>query len=505
MKVTADMVYAMSSYLSDTFDDLAPIPNLHKEMWEYCCSDHPTIALAAPRGHAKSSAITFVYLLCTLVFRERTFAVILAETEGKATEFVTTIYDQILKNDRLRKDFGIKGFAKETLGDIVVEFNDGKAFRVMSCGSYGGKVRGAKWVNCRPDIIVGDDLEGDEQVLNQDRREKFSQWFYKAVLPSLARTGVIRVVGTILHLDSLLESFMPERQLKRGMAFRDYIVEEPLSVKSTYKKAVWKGARYRAHDSTYDNLLWPEMFSKERLVEIRGRYVHKGMPEGYSQEYLNYPIDESTAYFKKQDLRAIPDTEYDTQLIYYIGTDFAITEKAKRDFTVFVIIGVTPTSKIQVREVIRERMDGPAIINTMFELQKRYSPEFFTVEKGTLWNALKAYIDKEMIDTGVYLTIMEMAATGEKVARAQAIKTRMRVGMVEFDKEAYWYPALESEFLRFPKDAHDDMVDSLSWLGLALKNLSDAPSQEDIEEEEWEQDWLQSGNMFGGKSMVTGY
>ena len=75
------------------------------------------------------------------------------------------------------------------------------------------KLRGLRWNNKRPNLVVVDDLENDEAVVNRDRREKLKRWFNGALLPCLSDTGIVRVVGTILHLDSLLESLMPENQL----------------------------------------------------------------------------------------------------------------------------------------------------------------------------------------------------------------------------------------------------------------------------------------------------
>ena len=65
----------------------------------------------------------------------------------------------------------------------------------------------------RPGLIVGDDMENDEIVMNKDRRLKFKRWFYGALLPCLSDRGKIRIVGTILHLDSLLENLMPSSLL----------------------------------------------------------------------------------------------------------------------------------------------------------------------------------------------------------------------------------------------------------------------------------------------------
>ncbi len=37
-------------FLKRNFDNPAEIPNFHREMWSFCCSDYKFVAIAAPRG-----------------------------------------------------------------------------------------------------------------------------------------------------------------------------------------------------------------------------------------------------------------------------------------------------------------------------------------------------------------------------------------------------------------------------------------------------------------------
>ena len=46
------------SHLAAKYDQPKPIPKFHLEMWDLSCSDEPKVAIAAPRKHAKSTAIT---------------------------------------------------------------------------------------------------------------------------------------------------------------------------------------------------------------------------------------------------------------------------------------------------------------------------------------------------------------------------------------------------------------------------------------------------------------
>ena len=288
--------------LSKRYDGATPTPECHKQWWELCCSSAQQVAIAAPRRHGKSTAVTHAYVLAAVLFRTRKFVVIVSDTETQAALFLNDIKEELSNNDDLIELFGIKKLKKDTETDVIVEFNDGYTARILVRGAE-QRVRGLKWpqasVTLRPDLIVCDDLEGDEQVLNKDRREKFRKWFFGALLPCLSKTGICRVVGTVLHLDSLLNRLLPEDSAKTS-------VVEPLRTYTINPRATWKAVRYRAHDEDFTNVLWPSMWTKEALQDVRQGFVDQGIPEVYSQEYLNYPIDEATSYLKRDDFNEIP-------------------------------------------------------------------------------------------------------------------------------------------------------------------------------------------------------
>ena len=72
--LTKDLIKGLvGSCLVKGFDGSKAIPDFHEEMWELCCSDARYVAIAAPRGHAKSTSITLSYTLASFLFRERSF------------------------------------------------------------------------------------------------------------------------------------------------------------------------------------------------------------------------------------------------------------------------------------------------------------------------------------------------------------------------------------------------------------------------------------------------
>ena len=499
----------MESLLSKTFDGKVPTPDFHREVWKLCCDRHPYVAIAAPRGFAKSTAVTHCFTLASVLFRDRDFVVLVSDTETQAVMFLQDIKKELQENEELQNLFQLKKdvegkvrFNKETESDIIVSFTDDVKFRIVAKGSE-QKVRGLKWRNKRPNLIICDDLENDEIVLNKERREKFKRWFFGALRPILSDNGRIRVVGTILHMDSLLEGLMPESQLqhlKKRKWLRRYALKEISGI-----KLPWLAVKYRAHDDNFDNLLWPDKMPREILEEKRQDYIAQGLPEVYSQEYLNVPIDESFAIFRRGDFIPIRDEDYQKNVNYYAACDIAVSEKTKADYSAIVIAAMDSDGMLQVRKVIRERADAKTLVDILINVQRQYKVSLFGMEEGAVSKSIYPFLRAEMLRTGVYLNIFWHKPSADKVTRSRSIQARMRAGGVRFNREADWFSDLEQECLRFPRDRHDDQVDALSYVGLMVDRLQSAATPEELAEEEYEREVERSGNDFSGKNTYTGY
>lgn len=499
MKLTKEMIFGFSgSVLSSKFDEAKQTPQCHIEWWDLCCSDETMVAIAAPRGFAKSTAITHCYTLASVLFKDRRFVLLISDTYEQAVLFLKEIYSELLDNELLQEMFGKVTFLKDSENDIICQMEDGSKFRIMAKGSE-QKVRGLRWDGVRPDLIVGDDLENDEIVMNKERREKFKHWFYSALLPCRSDRGIIRIVGTILHMDSLLENFMPKNWDKKN------VIIEDLKISATRKIGGWTSVKYRAHNADFSKLLWKDKRSKEWLLSERQKYIDQGMPEKYSQEYLNEPIDDTNAFFRREDFLPMGEMDLKKVKTMYMAVDFAISETSRADYTVIVCGGVDEEGFLHIVDIIRERMDAKQIVDAIFAMAKRYEPNIITLEAGAIEKALGPYIRAEMFKPNMpFLPLNPLVPTKDKESRATSIQARMRAGGVKFNKETDWYPELESEMRQFPRSVHDDQVDAMAWLGLTLNKMANALTEEELAEEEYDREY-QFTMIPQGQSRVTGY
>lgn len=507
MKLTPEIVSGLvNSVLSKRFDESTVSPEFHHELWKEACSAHQFVAIAAPRGHAKSTAGTLAYGLAEVLFRSSRYVLIVSDTEAQATMFVQAMAQELMENEDLIELFGIKKndkglvqFLKSTEADIIVECNDGHTFRIMGKGAE-QKLRGMLWNGLRPDLVIIDDLENDELVMNKDRRDKLKRWFRGALIPMLAKKGKMRYWGTILHMDSVLENLMP-------VAHDKYTVDAGLRVYSVNpRKTMWRGIKYRAHTPDFSEILWPARYPKEFFKTRMEEFTAAGMMDLYSQEYLNNPIDESVAYFKKSDFLPIDDADRQRKLHYYVTLDPAISTEARADYSVFCIAGVDENRVVHLREVIRDRLDGKELVDLILALQRTFEPEAIGIEKVLITQSIGAFLREEMVAQNTFPTIVEISHQGkDKVQRARNIQARMRAKTCKFDKTTDWYPAFEDELLKFPRGVKDDQVDAWAYMGILLDKMVEAPTKEEQEEDEFRDEFRSSGLATTGRNRFTGY
>lgn len=484
MELNSSVIHTFaSSLLWSKFDNPVETPEFHMELWDLLCSKHERVAIAAPRKHAKTTAGTFVFILACILFRVKNYVLIISDSEGQAIEFLGNIKQELIDNEKLAQVFQINRLYKDTDKEIRILFKDGRKARIMAFGSE-QKIRGRIWNHQRPDLIVADDMENDEQVMNEERRHKFRTWFMNALGEMGSSSCLFRVFGTILHQDSMLNRLMPKMTsptLKSdGLRFWDDAHEE---------ESGWKSVLYQAHNEDFSKILWPENYTKEYFVKKRQRYIYQGNPEGYAQEVLNRPIDDSIAYFRKDDL--LPIREYKDFLEYYVGVDCAISEKDRRAYTAIVVAGLSAQGTLKVVDVRRFRGDSLDICNELFAVQTRYNPILIGMEKENIAKSIGPFLYEQMGRAGKPYLNLHLLPIGnqDKERRARSIQARIRAGKVEFDHKATWWPSFLEEMIYFPRGTYADQVDALAWIGIMLDKMVSVKTDKERADDEYEREY----------------
>lgn len=475
------------AYLHSRFNHPAETPELHREMWDMACSGENYVAIAAPRGFAKSTAITHSFTIAAMLFGAKEFGLILSSTWDISCRFLKDIKSELYSNDDLIADFGPFKFIKDTEDEIIVSCAAGM-FCLMARGAE-QDVRGLKWERKRPDLMIFDDAETDEQVASPDRREKFRDRVLNVWLPMGSENLQVLWVGTVMHYDSMLERLLSD--------------------------SMWLSKRYQAHKAfdDFSELLWPDKWNEDRLRKRRQVYINQGNENGYSREYLNIPMTEKGAYFRPEDSLAMRDQDYDNndtdgKLTYLAAGDFAFSKAKRADYTVFGVAGIDCNGDINIVDVRRARMASDEIVDEMIAITKRYDIQMFGVPQGKDFESFRPFLESRMREESTYVPIELIPDSKDKPTKCQAFRGYHRMGMIRFDKNAEWWLTVDDEMRKFTmegaKSGHDDIVDMLGVLGHCIQRVT----RPDTEEEENELEYYRSQreeNFDDGRSPWTGY
>lgn len=487
VQLTGDLIEAFSGmYLSPRYDRPRPTAAFHRQAWKLYASEVAEAGCIAPRDHAKSTALTFDYILAETLFKCFDYVILIGSTEEMAQEQLSNISEELHENEDLIRDFGPFFFETDQKTEIIVRMPDGHRFRVLARGAE-QRIRGRMWKGKRPNLIVCDDMEDDEQVENKERREKFRRWFFRAAKQALAKGGKIRIHGTILHEDALLA------RLRKQASWGPNLI---------YLKA-------HASFDDFSDILWPERWSEAELRAKRQEFIDDNDSAGYSQEFLNDPLDTSDAYLRKEDFIPMSEEDHKAEKRFGAAWDFAITETQVSDNTSCTVGGKCARNLLHIVDERKGHWQSPRIIDEMFLVQQRWEPETHWVEGDTIWKAIAPLVYKEMQLRDIWLNIVVIPSIKSKAARGRIMQRRHRGGGMRFDKEGIWYPPYEYELLRFTENAKaliDDQFDSTSLLARGFEDMPEVEDEDFDDEEESEMRHAKPQRRDdGGRSPVTGY
>ncbi len=449
-----DPLLFAQTFLSDHMkiqgtNTLLPSPPFHLELLELYSSNN-RVAIAAPRNHAKSTITTLFYVIHSALYKKKMNIVIVSASEDMAVKFLRRIRNELEFNKRILSIFGIQEGNKWT--DTEIKLTNGVSIYAKGReAQLRGLIDGAN----RPDLIILDDVEDDELVRSENRRNDVEEWFNAAVLPSLdPASGQLIIIGTVLHEASLLNRVINH---------------------SIYTDFVSK--RYAALFEQDGQLtaLWPERFSVEALTKIKESYINRDQLPKFYMEYLNNPIPVESAKFKSeffQYFETLPEPH--TDLIYEVYIDLGGgSTKATADYTSMVVIAIDKHNNIFVHDYVNERTgtDTNEILNHMFALFGKYHPHKFIIEKTVATNMLESSLRGDMIRRNIHLNVEYVNPTkgssdrrgnmsDGKYQRIAAMEAAFKLGVIKIRP---WMTELKDQLLSFPRGSHDDLIDALAY------------------------------------------
>ena len=164
-KAKKDFRFFCRYYLAQHFQ--SEPAEFHAEMGGLLRS-HDRVACAAPREHAKSTVVSFAYVLFVMLFGLHHFVVIFRDGEETARQNVDDVRREFEENERIIEDFGDQiGSRKWTESEFITA----SGVKLIARGR-GSSVRGLRFKQYRPGLVILDDIEDDQAVESKVQRDK---------------------------------------------------------------------------------------------------------------------------------------------------------------------------------------------------------------------------------------------------------------------------------------------------------------------------------------------
>ncbi len=219
-------LWAFHNYIYDSSDKV-PSPPFHKEIADslqrasqHLITDPPNMSLfdpeyqqqlfLAPRGFAKSTLGSVVFPCWLLGHNPQLRIVIASRVKDNAIAFLRQIEHILTNNEKYRRLFGdlVPGFReglwkedqktvkrKEPPGGL----KDPSLIAVSTEGAIPSR---------RSDILLLDDIIDNTSVTTLHVRDSVSNWFWRALMPTLMPWGIVVVYGTRWHANDLYAELM---------------------------------------------------------------------------------------------------------------------------------------------------------------------------------------------------------------------------------------------------------------------------------------------------------
>lgn len=430
-------------------------------------------AIQAPRGHAKSTNFTFKDGAHSALYGYKHYIIILSDSSDQADGFLTDLKTEFEDNAAIHEDFGnLEGKVWKT---SVILLANGTKIEALGAGK---KIRGRRHKQWRPDLIICDDLENDENVNTLEQRKKLRNWFYKAVSKAGDTYTDIVYIGTLLHYDALLANVSANPSYKTAK-YRGVISWATHTDLWNAWEAIYTDlsndnheedakAFYAAnHEDMLEGteVLWEAKLSYYDLMVIR---ISEG-EASFNSEIQNDPIDPDNCTFQEEWFDfyddGIPPDFSEPRFIIVGSNDPSLGKNKKSDTSAIILIAKdTTTGYMYVLEASIERRKPDIIIEDALSLSRRMRVDYkkplysFGVETVQFQYYFAEIMAQKSAEAGEYLPIKEINSTQNKVARIQSLQPFVKNKYLKFSRK---HKTLLKQMTEYPMGKNDDGPDGL--------------------------------------------
>lgn len=491
-------------------------PRLHIDILDSQSAPDKYVVDTIFRGAGKTTIVNKVDAFGDIWFDHEPYHQIFSSTQAKAEKFLKDVKSMIIS--AMQKGYYIeKGnvWSNNSIEVIV----DGKFKCFVEALGAGQDPRGGSYNFMRPTKQTFDDIEskvGQYAIRSKANREKLWEWFLGDCLPALDPImGKARVIGTILHADSIISKLLHDPKWKNLII--------PIIIDG---KSAWAD-RFPLTDE--DALIKEkEYFERtgkvvkiESIEAIKRGLFEKGKHNLFYQEYLCIAQAEEKTLFKREYFRYFSHVEYSDK-IEYLEFKNALEHKkvAIREPLNIVLndgkkIPLHNCTIFSTMDLASTGSDKSVIITCAYDssnimylidiaaghwtpfdksvnalrIQKQFNPIRFGIERAGAQNDFFYTVDVAQKESGIRIPVEDLKHGGvNKNIRMSNLHPLFLTEKICFNQNTPNLDELEAQLTSFDLDVeslHDDIMDTLAYQLQFIRGRTFEEDEEEDEESTW--------------------
>jgi len=459
-----------------------PSADIHHELFDITQDPGNKFAIILTfRGSGKSTIVSLSYALWAILgFQQKHFVVLVTKTQDQAKKLIDAIKREFETNKLLQNDFGKVHEESSPWNSTALTFANQTA--QITAISIDQAMRGMRFQNFRPDLIILDDIEDSASVRTVASRDRLEEWLEKDLLPAGDVNTRTILVGNNLHPDSL-----PSRLINKVQAgqFDARVVKCPLVDEN-------------------GNCAWLGKFpTKEKLNEFRNSFPSD---RTWRQEFLLQPVLSDEQVVEEKHIQFYDKIKtnrggYDHAAI---GIDLACSTSPKADKTAMVsarVVGCGDKMKIYILpSIVNSRLEIHNSLNECLLLMKRIDPNGHDGKRDVRVYVESVGFQKTFVQQLMSRNVRRVEefypnSMGDKRERLFVASDLIKSGQVLFPRVGA--EELIQQLIYFGIERYDDLVDAFTTLvakaiennpkhrtfGVAVGNMNEIMTAEQLRQE----------------------
>ena len=415
------------------------------------------MCIEAFRESGKTSLVLVGFPLYRLMNpgKNRFYLLIVTKSASESAEKIRFISETMQENplfswniSKVHKDSNSEG------GVFEVTTKMGERIRIEGAGK-GSSIRGSLWRNHRPDVVVLDDIQDNDDMYSDNVLMRDWNWFNSDV-KFLSRHGRVFMIGNNLGEKCLIERVIDKSESLGFDTLKIPVLDE------------------------HGKSAWPAKYSEQDVMDMRNDAISSDTLEMFERELMCNAVAEEGKLFPREFFRYYDPKDANSiakQCNIYILTDYAVSEKKTADYRVVLVLGINSEGMWFILDCDYGRWAEDEFEDRCIRAVQKWKPLLMTFEVHAQQRSAMTRLMGEMVRRKVSCQIVPVTAGSRSQAKFLMIKELQPLfanGKVWFPKEAHWLGEMVSELGQITKSGKlgkfDDLVNALAY-GLHEKIL----------------------------------